>query len=121
MALTTIQAKDGVPVWANVSALIDEWEPNLLVVGLPYNMDGSESAMSVQVLTFIENLSSRYKLPVATIDERLTSSEAHTMLRAERSAGQRRRKLRPGDIDSVAAKLIAENWIADSINETNES
>ncbi len=120
-ALTTLPARNGKPVWQNVDELVNEWEPGILVVGVPYNMDGSESSMTKKALDFGTSLAERYGLPVETVDEQLTSAEAGIMLRAQRRAGQLSRKVRPGDIDSLAARLIAENWLSQQDIETKKS
>ena len=110
-ALTVIQARDGEPDWPALDKLVGEWGPDILVSGLPYNADGSESDMTTEVRAFVELLARRYSLAVQTVDERLTSAEAETILREQRQQGVRRRKVRKTDVDRVAAVLIAESWL----------
>lgn len=110
-ALTVIQARDGEPDWPALDKLVGEWGPDVLVSGLPYNADGSESDMTTEVRAFVELLARRYSLAVQTVDERLTSAEAETILREQRQQGVRRRKVRKTDVDRVAAVLIAESWL----------
>ena len=86
----------------------------MLVSGLPYNSDGSESDMTKEVLGFVDQLAERSKLPVETVDERLTSAEAEMILREQRQAGVRRRRVRKTDIDQVAAVLIAQAWLQEN-------
>lgn len=109
--LTTVAATDGVPDWSRMDALIGEWQPDLLVLGLPRNTDGSESDMSRRVRAFRDLLAERYDCPIELVDERYTSAEAGAILKAQRSAGIRNRRLKKEDIDSMAAALIAESWI----------
>jgi len=109
--LNTLPARNGMPDGAQLDALIDEWRPAVLVVGLPCNMDGSESAMSGRAKKFAAFIHERYALPIVTIDERLTSADAMMELREQRRQGLRRRRLRRADIDSAAARLIAESWL----------
>ncbi len=90
----------GVP-WEAVDALIREWGPGLLVVGLPYNVDDSESAGA---------LAARYALPVELVDERYSSMEAVDRLRQARASGLRKRRVAKGDIDAAAARVILERW-----------
>ena len=113
-AIGTIMARGGVPDWPELDKAVREWTPNLLVIGMPYNMDGTESAMTARVLQFVDVLIERYGLPVETVDERLTSVEARDLLKEQRRQGVRRKKLKREDVDSLAAKLIAENWINQS-------
>lgn len=113
-AIGTIMARGGVPDWPELDKAVREWTPDLLVIGMPYNMDGTESAMTARVLHFVDVLIERYGLPVEPVDERLTSVEARDLLKEQRRQGVRRKKLKREDVDSLAAKLIAENWINQS-------
>ena len=74
--LTVLSAKDGVPHWPSIIALTEEWRPNRLLVGLPINMDGSESELSRRASKFSRQLEGRLGLPVTLVDERLSSREA---------------------------------------------
>ncbi len=95
-----------------LSALIKEWRPTQLVVGMPSHTDGSASDMQVPVNAFIEALAC-YKLPIDTVDERYTSIEAQRALKAARAAGTRGR-ISKDMIDSAAAVFIAERYLANS-------
>lgn len=109
--LRTLAAHDGVPEWRELDALIREWQPELLVVGLPRNVDGSDSAMTLRSREFQRQLHERTHLPIEEIDERFTSAEAEAVLRDQRRAGTRTRRVRPEDIDLMAARLMAETWL----------
>ena len=61
--LTNLRARDGVPDWEQIARLIREWEPNVLVVGLPLNMDGSASDMSERAARFARRLNGRFRVP----------------------------------------------------------
>lgn len=110
-ALTTIRASDGVPQWREVAALIGEWQPEVLVFGLPRNADGTDSDMTGRARAFGEWLGERSGLPTQEIDERFTSAEAEALLREQRREGSRARRVRPEDIDRMAAVLIAQTWL----------
>ena len=113
-ALGVLPAR-GTPDWEAVSRCVRQWSPGRAVVGLPYNMDGSETALTVTCREFAAELSKRYQLPVDLVDERLTSSAAHADLRDARRTGARRRRVRREDIDANAARLILESWLEHSI------
>ncbi len=98
------------PDQAALAALIREWRPELLVVGSPAHADGSPSEMQAHVKSFIEVLGT-FALPIDTVDERYTSIEAETRLRDARAAGARRR-ITKASVDSAAAVLIAERYLA---------
>jgi len=104
--LTVLPTRDGAPDWEQIGKLVAEWQPGQLVVGLPLNMDGSESEMSTCARSFARKLAGRLVLPVAVIDERLSSFEArNALLRTEQKRGQ------PA-VDALAAALIVEAWLA---------
>jgi putative Holliday junction resolvase len=86
--------------------------PRLLVVGAPYNADGSPGALARAAGRFASELEKRFSLPVNMVDERWSSLEANEALKARRASGQRRRRIRREDIDSAAAAVILERWFA---------
>ena len=103
--IAVIKAKDGRPSWDELGALIAQWQPDFLLVGLPLNMDGSESEMSTRARKFAKRLHGRYGLKVELCDERLSSFEAKSN-RHERQ-GDRKQAL---TVDAEAAQLILESW-----------
>ncbi|MEZ5564829.1 MAG: Holliday junction resolvase RuvX [Gammaproteobacteria bacterium] len=118
--LLTLAARDGVPDWAVLDKLLAEWRPGELVVGVPYNGAAARLAGSGSTVTtdsesaaerFADTLAARYALPVTRIDERLTSVEAESRLREQRRSGKRTKKVRTGDVDALAACVIAEMWL----------
>ncbi|WP_122503975.1 Holliday junction resolvase RuvX, partial [Pseudomonas viridiflava] len=74
--LCTLKAQNGIPDWDKVQALIKEWQPDAIVVGLPLNMDGTRSNMSDLAEKFSRKLNGRFGVAVYTHDERLTNFEA---------------------------------------------
>ena len=74
--LTPLTARDGIPDWNQIQSLIDEWKPGLFVVGLPYNLDGTESELLLRAIKFAYRLNGRFNLPSFGMDERLSSKAA---------------------------------------------
>ncbi len=107
--LTTIANGAGGPDRARIAALTDEWQPDLYVVGLPLQADGSDSDVTQAVRAFAGELETA-GIAVEFIDERLSSSEAESALKAARARGSRGR-VRKEDVDAVAAVVIAERWL----------
>ena len=107
--LAPVPARDGIPDWDRLDTLLTEWAPDALVVGLPLNMDDSESTLSHLARKFARRLVARYRLPVFMCDGRLSSHSARGLLMEV----QQRRKGRLPALDSTAAVLIAEAWLAD--------
>ncbi|MDN3525056.1 Holliday junction resolvase RuvX [Halomonas sabkhae] len=108
-ALDPLPARDGIPDWHQVSRLIEEWQPDLFVVGLPLNMDDTESVMSTRARKFGKRLFGRYGIPCEMADERGSTREAKTIAR---DAGHRG-NYRDDGVDGLAAVLIVEGWLAD--------
>jgi putative holliday junction resolvase len=105
----------GAPDWEAVTQCLREWAPGRLIVGLPYNMDGSDTVLTSTCRGFAAELSRRFKLPVELVDERLTSSAAMADLREARRSGARSRRVRREDVDANAARLILETWLQQTI------
>ena len=93
-----------------IRAIIAEWHPTRLVVGMPTHADGSPGAMTAAVEVFIDELA-QYELPISTIDERYSSLEAEQALINARKQGSRGR-ISKQDIDAAAAVFIAERYLA---------
>ena len=104
--LTTIAAADRQRRFAAIAALVEEWRPALLVVGLPAHLDGVEHELSRLARKFAAQLSGRLGLPVEFVDERLTSVAAEASLAAAGVAA-RKRKL---SVDQVAAQEILQDY-----------
>ncbi|WP_425056775.1 Holliday junction resolvase RuvX [Pseudomonas abyssi] len=113
--LTNLRARDGVPDWDQIAKLIREWEPNVLVVGLPLNMDGSASDMSERAARFARRLNGRFQLPVETVDERLSTFEAKQHLKDQ---GRTPSSYREDPVDSLAAALLLQTWLSSQSKET---
>ena len=108
-ALRTLPTVGDEAPWAAIDALVAEWTPKLLVVGQPGESGGS--SIAPQVAAFSAALAQRYGLPVAHVDETLTSSAAAAELADARRTGNRKRRVTKGTIDSHAARLIAEQYL----------
>ena len=109
--LCVLKAQNGVPDWQKVEALIKEWQPDAIVVGLPLNMDGTKSEMSERAEKFARRLNGRFNLPVHTHDERLTTFEA----KGQRLAQGQRGGYRERPVDALAAALLLEGWLEQNL------
>jgi len=114
--LITLASKNQKPDWAAIEKLIKEWQPNILVVGLPVHLDGEEQIMTQAAQKFGNRLNGRFNLPVEFMDERLSSYEAEERLREINANGKNNRKKQTNkrqmamDVDKIAAQLIVESW-----------
>ena len=105
--LAILRAREGVPDWHAVDLLVRDWQPDLLVVGDPLNMDGSASALCERARKFARRLHGRLGLPVEMVDERLTSFEAKQISREQGHRGDYKRR----PMDSQAAELVLQSWL----------
>lgn len=108
--LPILRAKEGIPDWSAVDALITEWQPDLLVVGDPINMDGSSSELSQRAVKFGRRLHGRTGVAFAMCDERLSSFEAKHSSREQGHRGNFRQQ----PVDSLAAELILRTWLQEN-------
>lgn len=99
------------PDWSAILARVKAIGPDLLVVGAPYNDDGSPGRISGLADAFAAQLAERCRLEVARVDERYSSTAAQSMLREQRASGQRRKAVRKGDLDSAAAAVMLQSWL----------
>lgn len=108
--LPIIKAKEGLPEWRVLEALVNEWCPDLAVVGDPLNMDGSDSEMSARAAKFARRLHGRLGLEVTMVDERLSSFEAKHNSREQGHRGDFKKQ----PVDSLAAELILKTWLTEN-------
>ena len=106
-ASTFFRTKNAEEDAEKLAALAREKEAGLIVCGLPFNFDGSESAQTVKTKTFAQLLEARTELPVVFEDERFTTMEAERVL----ISGGVRRENRKQSIDSIAASYILEGYL----------
>lgn len=92
--------------------IVAEWRPHALVVGLPLNEDGSEQPITTAARSFAAQLQQRSGLVVHFSDERFSSRAADDALRDARASGRMTRRVRKGDRDGEAARVILEQWMA---------
>ena len=109
--IAIISARDGVPDWSEIEKLILEWQPAQFVIGLPLNMDETESEMSQRSLKFARRLTGRFNIPHHTIDERLTSREARSLHESDSSTRRGPADRSRDEIDDIAAQIILESWL----------
>ena len=90
-----------------ISDLVDEWEADIVVVGMPYSLNGSKGLAAKTVEKEVKELSSALEVPVATQDERLTTVTAAKELAIQGLDSKKQRKV----IDQVAASVILQSWL----------
>ena len=78
--LCSFKARDGIPNWQAIEKILNEWQPDLLVVGLPLNMDGTEQPLTARARKFANRLHGRFGYQVQLQDERLSTVEAKSRI-----------------------------------------
>ncbi len=107
--LSEISGEETEPRFAAIAKIIEEWQPQHLVVGLPLTADGAEHDLTRRAQRFARQLEGRFGLPVSLVDERYTSVEAESGLRDTGA----RKALREKRIDAAAAQLILQQFFHD--------
>ena len=110
--LVTIDDERNDERFAAIAALVAEWQPGTLVVGLPTHADGTEHDMTQRAQRFARQLEGRFRLPVALVDERWTTEAAQSMPDDAGTTGRKGRAAR----DSVAAQLILQSWFDEPVD-----
>ncbi len=100
----------GGPDWPALRRVLDDLQPARIVVGEPYNADGSASRLTEHARRFAAELEQRSALPVDLVDERWSSQDAEERLRAARASGLKSRRVTAEDVDAAAAAVILERW-----------
>ena len=103
----TINQINGNPDWDAIASEIQQWKPQLLVVGMPYHTDGSENKMTAASRQFCYELEKRFKLPVQEVNEALSSQQAEEILKADIKINKQNKH----EIDRMAAAIIVLRWL----------
>jgi putative pre-16S rRNA nuclease len=106
-ALETIKVANGKPDWDSINRLVNEWNPDILIVGHPFTLDGARQKMTGAAERFSRQLQGRFKISVELMAEQLSSYEARRELKSTR------------DLDPVAARLILETWLRENIDNSH--
>lgn len=106
--LTTLECPNRQPDWDAIQDHIRQWQPDALIVGMPYYLDGSASDMTRKVQAFVDELAARFSLPVFTVNENLSSYEAEQLLKQRHmKIGQHNKQ----ELDKMAAAVIVQSWL----------
>jgi len=110
--LSAMRNINGTPEWETLDAIVAEWQPVGFVIGLPLDADGDVQEITRIAQGFGKRCAKRYELPIQWMDERYSSMQASETLAQLRQSGQRPKRTRKEDVDTLAAALILERWFA---------
>ena len=102
--LEVIFNKNNVTNWSKIHSIVEEWRPELIRVGKPLNMDGTDSDIMKTVNVFFEKLNKITNIPCEYVDERLTSFEARQNLL----------EIKTDLVDAHAAKILIDHWLSEN-------
>jgi len=97
--------------FAAIAALVAEHDVELIVVGQPLSLDGTEGPQARRVARYAEALAARLPVRLVSWDERFTTVEAEEILRQSRKRRERRRARTAGEVDAVAAAVILQSYL----------
>lgn len=119
--LTTIITDKPYEIPNELIDIIKEWRPHKLIMGMPYNADGSEAKIAKNIKRFASLLSEKLSMPVEFIDESFSSHEATRQLKHLRQSGARSKRVNKADIDKAAAAVMLQRWMDESTFKENNS
>ena len=102
--LAVVFNKDNRINWDQILEIINEWQPQLMLIGKPLNMDGTDSDIMKTVNNFFKKLNKTTNIPCEYVDERLTSFEARQNLS----------EIKTGLVDAHAAKILIDHWLTNN-------
>lgn len=111
--LNALKAQNGTPDWTLIEKLLKEWQPALVIVGLPLNMDGTEQSLTARARNFANKIHGRFGVAIKLHDERLSTVEARTGLFEHGGF----RALDKGSVDSASAVVILESYFEQSYSQ----
>jgi putative Holliday junction resolvase len=109
--IAVIPVREREPDWDMLDKLVQQWKPGAFVVGMPFNMDGSDSDMAGRARHFARTLTERYGKPCHEVDERLSTREAREISRDNAELSGKRVNDR-AKVDALVAQLLLESWLA---------
>jgi len=111
--LKPIRATEGVPDWNELASILEDWKPAKIIVGLPIDSDGSEMEITRRARKFGNRINGRFGYEVDFFDETLSTKAA----KAEPRLRKQSRPHAKAPVDSIAARLILESWLAENQND----
>ena len=116
MGLAVVPVRNNEVAWAEFDKLVQQWKPGAFVIGMPYNMDGTDSDMTGRATHFAKLLTERYGKPCHSVDERLSTRAAREITRVNAELIGKRPKART-EVDAMVAQLLLESWFSEARSE----
>ena len=110
-ALTIIEMKDGCPKWSQLDQIIKDYKPDLAIIGIPGRENVQTSKLADKIQNFASAIEKHYTMPTILFDESYSTSMARQELKDQRSKGILKKRIKKGQVDSMAAKIILEQFL----------
>lgn len=102
--ITILKVTNHQPNWEEIQKLLNDWQPNAFIVGMPYTQDGTETEHLKIIRKFMNRLHGRFGLPVYEVDESYSSTQSEQYLKPSQ-------KGKKGVLDAISAAIIVERWL----------
>ncbi len=106
--ISILKVTNNQPNWDEIQKILTDWQPDALIVGMPYTQDGTETEHIKIIRKFMNRLHGRFGLPVFEIDEAYSSSQSEQFLKPSQ-------KGKKGNLDAISAAIIVERWLKGNI------
>ena len=109
--LTSLSMDKGKPDWSEIDMIFEDFKPSCAVFGIPEERINSNKTLIDNIKAFSSGIKQRYGISIKFVNEHLTSKIAKDQLKEQRQAGILQRQLKKGQIDSMAASIILQEWM----------
>jgi len=109
--LTSLSMDNGKPDWSEIDIIFEDFKPSCAVFGMPEERINSNKNLIDNIKAFSSGIKQRYGISIKFVNEHLTSKIAKDQLKEQRQEGILQRQLKKGQIDSMAASIILQEWM----------
>ena len=110
-ALNVIEMRNGCPKWSQLDQIINDYKPDLAIIGTPGRENLQTSKLVDKIQNFASVIEKHYTMPTILFDESYSTSMARQVLKDQRSKGILKKRIKKGQVDSMAAKIILEQFL----------
>ena len=109
--LNVLKIKNENPNWEQLDQIVNDYKPDLAIIGYPGKNNKQTSLLADKIEKFGSAIEKHYKMPTILVDETYSTTIARQELRDQRKDGILSRRIKRGQVDSMAAKIILEQWL----------
>ena len=109
--LLSLKMNNGEPNWEDIDLIFESFKPNCAIFGMPTKQNNDSNSLTNRINSFSSKIEKRYQISIGFINEHLTSKIAKDKLKEQRQEGILLRQIKKGQIDSMAATIILQEWM----------